>query len=362
MTPSVSGEAYRALQSENRELRRTVATQARLLSLLAPETHPASPSLNCIYWLYAPTRWHLPSWRHEWNRLRPTLDSLGDVLAPDVTPVLWERHRARRRMDDQRGGGTPCEHTLNIELGRAKGLLDWATETGMIKFNPLTPARYVRTSSRRETKLRQWDVEGMLAAAEKLTDRRLCEGDDDGRRAAQLRAFVLLCFDEMLRFNEARRIRRDMIEPNGDYTLRAEETKGRRARTVTLTPRTLEAIAAVPRHPDTHAVFVNPETGGLLGQTTMRGWFRWACQVGKLDARAAPGERIVPHHLRHAGATAADEAGARPGALQETLGHASLKTTERYLHRDKAQSARHVAEAMILASDRRPPKKAARRT
>jgi integrase len=231
----------------------------------------------------------------------------------------------------------------------------------MIAFNPLAAARYAKTTSRRETELRQPDVARLLEAAGELRDRRRQDYDDDGSRAAMLRAIVLCWFDSMLRFDEARHLRRDMIEPDGSYPVRRAETKtDAGVRTVVLTPRTLEAIRAVPAHPATNYVFVNLARGTLIGQTTMRGWFRWACEHGRLDARAAPRDkRIVPHHLRHAGATAADAAGARAGALMLTLGHRSTKSMEHYLHRDRVESARHVGEIMTEAAGvRRGPQKA----
>lgn len=356
LTPSVS--AIAELRAENAELRRTVATQARLLALLAPETSPAAPSVNCLYWLYAPHKWHGKSWRGEWHRLMPTLAGLGQMPAPDITPIAWEAHRARRRQENHRRG-QPCkEVTLNVELQRLKALLDWAVANQIIKFNPLAMAKYVKVKCRRETELRHWDVTAMLEAASQKRDRRLLPEDDDGRQAAQLRAFILLCFDSMMRFNEARHCRRDYIEAGGDYRL-SEATKNGKRRIVTLTPRTLEAIEDVPTIPGTNYIFANPDTGKLLGETTMRGWFRWACQHGNLDARAAEGETISAHHLRHAGATAADAAGVRPGALMDVMGHERTATLERYIHRDKLDGARHVAALMAEAA-RVPPQRAPR--
>ncbi len=352
MTPSVSGVSVVALReqlnvawAEIQVLRRTVAHQARLLENLASETHPAAPSLNCCYWLWSESQMHKRSWRFVWNRVMPTLAGLGTLAAPDITPIAWERHRnARRRQVDHRGG-LPCEHTLNIELGRLKGILDWAVENNILAFNPLRAAKYVPTVSRRETELRRYDVDTMLAAAEDVRDRRLSEGDDDGMRARKLTAFILLCFKSMLRFEEARTLDRDAIEPSGQVSVLG---KGRKLRTVVLTPDTLEAIRAVPGQ---GRIFTD-------GATTIRGWFRWACEHGRLDAKAAPRDkRLVPHHLRHAGATEADAAGVRPGALQTVLGHSSMKTTERYLHRDANEAARHVADAM----ERKPAHRASRK-
>jgi integrase len=347
LTPSVSGtEASLRRQlvaawDEIKDLRRTVAHQARLLENLSSETHPAAPSLNCVYWLFSLSHEHESSWKERRNRILPSLRGLGTMLAPDVTPVVWARHLASRIAE-----GNACAHTRNIELGRLKGMLNWAVDNEMIQVNPLRSVKKEKTVSRRETELRYYDVDNLLAAAEDVTDRRLCDGDDDGLRAKKLRAFVLCCFDSMLRFKEAHRLDRDAISPDGDVTVLG---KGNKLRTVRLTSRTLEAIREIPGK---GRIF--PES-----PATYRRHFRWACEHGRIDAKAAPRDRrIVIHHLRHAGATEADAAGVRPGALQVVLGHASMATTERfYLHRDKDAAAREVASAMERVPPRRVPKK-----
>lgn len=62
-----------------------------------------------------------------------------------------------------------------------------------------------------------------------------------------------------------------------------------------------------------------------------------------------------PHSLRHAGATAAYRGTRNLRAVQEMLGHASLATTERYLHitsterRDAALATVIQTPAMIAA-------------
>jgi len=262
--------------------------------------------------------------------------------------VVWARHLATRRSEVHLFGSRPSDHTLNVELGRLKQLLNWCVENQMIPFNPLQTAKRIKTRSIRETKLAPKDVEQLLVEAESLTDRRSYPWEDDGMRSKMLQAAALVWHDSMLRYSEGRFLRRSLIQPNGDYTVPRDVTKSDAGeRTVTLTPRTLEAIAAVPRHPTSDYVFVNMKTGRPLGKTTLWRWYRWTCANGRLDAKAAPRDkRLCPHHLRHAGATAADAAGVRPGALQTVLGHAGPAATARYIHREGIESAHHVAEKM----------------
>lgn len=353
LTPTVSVSGFLRTQlreawAEIQTLRRTVAHQARLLEHLHAETHPAAPSVNCIYFLFAPAHWHEPSWHLHWQRLQPSLRGLGTMPAIEITPIVWSRHLAARRHEEQRGGGTPCDGTLNTELARLKAMLDWAVANQILAFNPLRPAKRVKTRDRRETRLSPSDIDQLLVEAEELRDHRLADGDDDGLRSKMLQAAALLWHDTMMRPKEARHLRRSWIQPNGDYRIPREHTKTDAGeRTVTLTERTIEAIAVIPQHPESDYVFTNPRTGKLLSYHTIRRWFRWTCKNGRLDAKAAPRDkRLTQHMLRHAGATTADAAGVRPGALATVLGHADSRSSARYIHREGVESAHHVAQAM----------------
>jgi len=360
LTSSVSvgtlREQLNVAWEEIKTLRRTVAHQARLLENLASETHPAAPSVNCVYWLFAETRRHERSWHLHWQRLQPSLRGLGTIPAPEVTPLVWNRHVVARRQEEQRGGGTPSDITLNTELARLKAMLEWAVENRMIDFNPLRAAKRIKTRDQRETRLSPDDIDRLLIEAESLRDHRLAEEDDDGARSKLLQASALCWFDSMMRVSEARHIKWSMIQPNGDYRIPRDHTKTDAGeRTVTLTARTLEAIKAIPVHPTSDYVFTNPNTGKLLSYHTLRRWFRWTCERARMDAKAAPRDkRIVIHHVRHAGATAADAAGVRAGALSTVLGHSDSRATARYIHRDGVESAHHVASAM----ERKPPRRA----
>lgn len=66
------------------------------------------------------------------------------------------------------------------------------------------------------------------------------------------------------------------------------------------------------------------------------------------------GERIVAYSLRHTGATAAARIGVTEWALAHLLGHASVKTTARYVHFDAADAIDAAKRVWEAKTPRRP--------
>lgn len=277
------------------------------------------------------------SWRFNRNRLTPLVRLLGDRRACDLTPLLWAEHRAVRAGELDRYGKVPKPHTLNIELGRAKELLKFGVAHGFLRESALMHAKREKTISRRETWLDEDGLQLLLTGVEAISGE---------LPQALLRAFILVCVDGMLRHNEARNLRRDSINREGVVELSAKVTKSRRRRTVVLTPRCLEAIAAVPTNYGDPRIFLNPTTKRLYSPMSFQLWFRTACAASGVDAMAVEGERVVIHTLRHSGASAADARGAQATAIRDAMGHAFLSTTEPYLHRHQAQGAKGLARLM----------------
>jgi integrase len=329
-----------------------IEDQARALAEFADEVPPWAPSVACIYWLYGPTRWGSRSWNAECNQLKPLIRDIGDLPAAKLTPLAWAHHVARRKLEAGRRGEPPADHLLNLELGRAKQLLSWGVSNGMLKHNPLLLAKRVKAVCRRETWLPLPDIERLLAACDDVVDGRRDPADDDGTRSKVLRSFTLACHDSMLRLGEALGVilHPERIGAEGRVELASRNTKGNKRRTVFLTPRTVEAIQALP-----HGVRIN--------RPRIERWFRQLCEVAGVDSLAAPGERrIRPHDLRASGASTADENGARATAIRDTMGHAQISTTSIYLRSGQAENAKST---MVVMSElpgifRRPAVRAPR--
>jgi integrase len=335
------------MQAERSELR---AARRQIDELVTSRAQKRTTGAE-LFDAYAKIRRADSSWREIRNRLLPLVRRLGALAVVDLSESVWAEHVASRRTEDTARNRPPADHTLNIELQRAKEMIDWGVRAGLVDSNPLVNARKLKTISARETFLTEAQVMELL---------------DEGvaklpsvRAQLVMRAFCLCAYDGMMRLQEVRRLRRDRLGTDGATELSARQTKSRRRRFVPVTPRMVEAIEAIPPVLGSQMVFANPDTGSLYGITTIESWFRAACIASGVDKYAVEGEKVLIHTLRHSGATAADARGASPLAIKEALGHASLATTEKYLHRHRQASARDLEQLMAAGAEaeRRGPRR-----
>lgn len=114
--------------------------------------------------------------------------------------------------------------------------------------------------------------------------------------------------------------------------------KGGKTRAVLLSPATWAELVGLRASDDPDgAVFRSQRTGGHLDVSQLRRI------VLKAAERAGISAHVSPHWLRHAHASHALDRGAPIHLVQQTLGHASVATTGRYLHaRPNDSSARYL--------------------
>jgi integrase len=341
------------------ELIQTVKHQAQTIAELTGAEPGAAPSVACVYWLWAPTRWGEKSWPKIRDRVIRFVTEYATLAANEVTPTVWDRHREGRKARLTHLGAPPCDHTLNMALIALKGMLSWAVDRGMIKRSALASAKPVKTKTRRETRLEPPAMNSLLDAADDTVDGRAT--DDDGQRAKILTAILLAKHDSMLRIGEVLRLQRARIQPDGSYRLYGAETKTGEPRTFVFTPRALAAFEAVEQVDGNPYLFPSHMLDGQpISRGTVRLWFRAACERSGVDALAAPGERRIRlHDIRGSGATTADLNGARTTAVQKALGHKHMSSTQIYIRSGELEDAHEIAR--VMSGERRGPHLAPRK-
>jgi integrase/recombinase XerD len=149
---------------------------------------------------------------------------------------------------------------------------------------------------------------------------------------AQLRSVVhhtiaLLCYGAGLRLAEACRLQiADIDSKRGVIHIR--KAKRDKDRFVTMSPRLLAGLRDCwkQRRPKGPYLFEGKTPGEPLHVTC----FQKALTLAAL--RAGINKKVSPHVLRHSYATHMMEAGVDLRSIQLQLGHASIRTTTRYLH------------------------------
>jgi len=331
-----------------------IRDQARTLERVTAELRwhgldDAALTVRAGYEAYEKARRGDKSWPKYRRWFAPMLIHLGGVPCLQVSAERWAEHRAMRQGEKCGRWNqikAPSSTSLDLELMVAKMLFRWLVRAGKLPRNPLELARKANEPNGRETFLAKADVQRLIDGADVL----LVDDHNhkDERRVLMFRAFVAYKFGCFLRINEARMLRRDQIGPDGLVELSAKATKGKKRRTVAMPAHVLEAVRAVPPLASEPYVFSSrwAKRVRIIGENTLREWFYKVCRATGVETRAVEGERVVPHVLRHSAASHAEEMGAHPMEIRDALGHASIATTERYLHRRPAQRARRMAELM----------------
>ena len=148
------------------------------------------------------------------------------------------------------------------------------------------------------------------------------------------RALLEIAYSSGLRVSELVSLNR------GDLDRRAAVVrvrgKGRRER---ITPIGRNALAALDRYLETSGRVAGEPAGPIfVGRSGRRLGVRAVQRAVKLRlASLAVGLRVSPHTLRHSFATHLLDRGADLRAIQEMLGHRSLRTTQVYTHVSRAR-------------------------
>lgn len=143
------------------------------------------------------------------------------------------------------------------------------------------------------------------------------------------RAIAMCVYGAGLRIAEACALRLDPLDiDRARMLIHVHDGKRGRDRYVMLSPRLREALLAYWRaeRPRGCYLFPGATEGSHVAPDTVRAVFHEAAEA------AGIAKRVTPHVLRHSFATHLHEAGNDIRVIQELLGHASIRTTQRYTH------------------------------
>ena len=196
-------------------------------------------------------------------------------------------------------------------LAAVKSLLSFAQEVGYLRFNV---GKAVKLPSVKETL-----AERIMGEADAM---RLVALEPDPRN----RAMLPLLYGAGLRVSELCALRWRDLAPRDAAGQVTTMGKGGKTRAVLLsanTWRTVQALRGEAGGDD--PVFLSRKGGHLDPATAWRIVKAAAVRAGLSDA-------VSPHWLRHAHASHSLDRGAPLSLVKDTLGHASVATTGRYLH------------------------------
>ena len=274
------------------------------------------------------------------NRLRPaTIDQKERSFRIHLGPAFGRKRLDRITAEDiQRfkGERTHLMHsTINLHLRQLRSVLNTAVEWGVIDRLP-TKIKKLKEATP-EIKFYDFvDFDQLVLAAEGLTDPNgllvVLLGGEAGLRCGEICG---------LRWSDVD-FRLGMLTVSRSMW-RGEEgpPKGGEARSIPLASRLKDALV---EHRQLGDVPVVPtSTGKAPLASAVEDWLAAAQRAAGFDVRG-------PHILRHTFCSHLAMAGKPPRAIQALAGHASITTTERYMHLAPA-AARDAIDGLTRPSD-----------
>lgn len=222
--------------------------------------------------------------------------------------------------------------TVARRLASLSSFYDYLLSEGQIRVNPASKVKRPKLPDRSP---RQWLTEDQARQCLTIV----------GTLSPVHQALFGLCLLAGLRVSEALSLSIEDIRQDQGHTVARVTRKGGRPADVVLSAACLSLMAPVIEGRQSGAVIVGPQ-GGTIDR---RRAARLIEQVGRLAGLPRP---LVPHDLRHTCGVLSLKAGAPLHRVQQQLGHADPRTTQRYTHHlDALDNAAAYDLAGLLAGE-----------
>lgn len=286
------------------------------------------------------------------SRSKPILAFFGHLDCLEVTEVRVAEYRGQRQTKKNGAPIKPATRTAEISLLRA--MLNWKVKQGQkaaeyhpgitrVPYNPIKDISMEKEDNTKETKIdKESDLNRLLSASKR----------------AVVHAFTLIGIDTGMRRKEILSMRwDDLCMETGRFKVTSKVAKNGCSRWVYLSPRAIEAVKALPRIGD--YVFSTHWKGKVkrYDPRTISRLFEKAVKGSGL--KAAEGETITPHTLRHSYVYRARAiCGLPESTIMGVTGHKTRSAFQRYgivdlREIEEAQAAYHEMIAKMREKEQR---------
>lgn len=272
---------------------------------------------------------------------KKTLDRLTYGFKPllnkklsELDPLSFERHRQWRLKNKLPGAKkVAAAATCNRDQAHLRAAMSRAVKWGMLDRNPLTGVSRAKEGRNKSIRPLSVDEEKSLLAL--LQDSKTLE-----RR--RLKALLLLSIDTGCRRGEVFGLDwRDVDFRTFSITVRGKGAKSGQTREIPLSDRAVDALKTWKAYIGAEGLAFPGENGAKLDNvnTSWRALLRKAGIVG-----------LRWHDLRHTFGTRLAMAGVPLPTIQRLMGHASITTTQRYLHATADDARQAIAKLTASTS------------
>lgn len=280
---------------------------------------------------------NLKSYSPTMARLRSGFAPLMNKYLSELTAWDFEKHR-QVRLKNKLGKSIkePGQATINRDQATMRAALSRAVQWGHLDSNPLEGVKKAKED--RNRKIRALESEEETRMLNYLRQERKRWKLEFKR----LEVMIILSIDTGVRRGELFGLKWSDVDAKAQTLhVRGEGAKSSQSRTIPLSPRCVSILTAWKAQSGAEGLVFPGEAGEKLDNVT-KAWKRL------LDKAEVCGLRW--HDLRHTFGTRLANAGVPLPTVQRLMGHASIVTTQRYLH-STDQDARKAIEMMAEATD-----------